>query len=811
MGYARTKGRQMDELTRIFKWRWVVLWCVVTLLPVPAFAEINLGDIRPSVRPAPPPPSPYLSEDDYYLLDAAFEAIRDDRWGRALDLSAQASDNVGRDLVQWLWVQDSNSDAPFTAIVDFMNAHPDWPRQETLLRRAEEAMPRTMAPDQVIAWFAGNEPVTAFGKLRLADAYLAHGNRQFARHWIRRAWVEHDFTTTDEREVLAEYREHLDETAHIARAERLLWEHQYYPATRLRTMVPDDFRLLMDAWLSLMTLDSNASSLVARVPEQYQSHPGLLYERIRWRRRKDRDDETWPMLIAAPTTEEELIRPEQWWVERHIQARNALREGDPQAAYDMVRGHGMSAGGDFAEAEWLAGFIALRFLHQPEAAYTHFQTLAAGVSYPISLARAYYWMGRAADDLNRPDDATAHYRLAAEHPTTYYGQLAMEQLPEPPVLSLPHGPIPSEDRRTALRRTELVHAAEILSAVGSERLQFSWFLHLGEAYEDPADLQIIADLAREIDQWHMAVRVGKLAMFRHIYLTEVAYPLIEYEDFEADIALPEMALVLGLSRQESEFNPRARSSAGARGLMQLMPATARTTARNLDIEYNTDWLTDFPAYNTELGRYHFGELLARFDGSYIMSIAAYNAGPHRVTRWVEEFGDPRTSDVDPIDWVELISFRETRNYVQRVLENTMVYRNRLTGADLEVTMSQDLSRARGQAPVMFASIPTTSPDDMASPTTPSVLFANQWQAVTSGLGAGRRTPEIPRDAATGARVVLSLDRGEAPELTVPTIAPDQTFDEAESRIWTIPEGCTAYVLEASGDREGSCEDETRGF
>lgn len=801
----------MDVLKRIFKWRWGVLWCFVALMPLPAVAEINLGDVRPTLRPAPPPPSPYMSEADFYLLEAAFEEVRDDDWDAALDLAAQLSDEVGRDLVRWLYVQDSNSDAPFTAIVDFMNEHPDWPRQDTLLRHAEEAMPRTMAADQVIAWFAGNEPVTGFGKLRLADAYLARGNRQFARVWIRRAWIEHDFTTSDEREVLAEYREHLDEAAHIARAERLLWEHQYYPATRLRDLVPSDYRLLMDAWLALMTLDASASTLVARVPEQYQSHPGMLYERIRWRRRKNRDEETWPMLIAAPTTGEELVRPESWWTERHIQGRNALREGDPQAAYDMVSGHGMTSGGDFAEAEWLAGFIALRFLDRPEDAYEHFSTLAAGVSYPISLARAYYWMGRAAEDLGRSDDAIAHYRVAAEHPTTFYGQLAMERLPEPPILSLPHGPLPSESRRLTLRSTELVHAAELLSAVASERLQFSWFLHLGEVYSDPADLQVIADLARELDQWHMAVRVGKLAMFQHVYLTEVTYPLIEYEEFEADIPLPEMALVLGLSRQESEFNPRARSSAGALGLMQLMPATARSTARNLDVEYNTSWLTDFPSYNTELGRYHFGELLARFDGSYIMSIAAYNAGPHRVDRWVQEYGDPRSPDVDPIDWIELISFRETRNYVQRVMENTMVYRNRLTGADLEVTMTQDLSRARGQAPVMFASIPERSEGDIAAHNTAEVMFANQWRAITSGLGASNRAPEIPRRPTSGSRVILPIGDPAAQDLNVPTLTADQTLDEAETRTWTIPNGCAAYVLEASGDQEGSCETSSEGF
>ncbi len=749
------------------------------------------------------------------ILDAAFEAVRDEDWAEALNLANQASDPVGRDLVRWLWVQDADSDAPFVAIVRFLNEHPDWPRQSTLLRRAEDALPEDMPADQIIAWFAGNEPVTGDGKLRLAEAYLEQGNEDFATFWVRAAWVNHDFHTNDERRLLARYGDYIDEATHIKRAERLLWAHQYNSARRMRDYVPSDFRRLMDAWLSLMALDSNASSRVAGVPVAYQNHPGLLYERIRWRRRKNRDEQTWPMLAAAPTTAEELREPARWWNERHIQTRNALREGEYQAAYDMVVGHGMSSGGDFAEAEWLAGWIALRFLDRPDDALTHFERLSQGVSYPISRARAFYWMGRAADETGDTAAAQTHYEAAAAYPTTYYGQLAMERLGGSfATLILPEPPAVDDTRRAALRQDELFHAAELLSDLASERLLFSWFLHLGEVYDDPQDLQAIADLAREFGQWHMAVRVGKLAMFQHIYLTETTYPLIDYEEFESDLALPEMALVLGLSRQESEFNPAARSSAGARGLMQLMPSTARTTARHMGLSYDTSWLTETPSYNTRLGRYHLGELLDRFDGSYIMAIAAYNAGARRVDRWVEEYGDPRSGEIDPIDWVELIPFRETRNYVQRVLENTMIYRNRLTGADLTVTMTADLARANGQAPVMLASLPgPVAPDPIQYPIQYPIQDPTpEPEAVLEQDVALLIEPAAPseiEDAAPvteGPRVIVTIDTGELPPRMTPSLLPRQTLREPETQVWTIPENCTAYVLHASGDSEGSCED-----
>ncbi len=798
-----------------FKWRQrvgIVLTLACFLAPglsTPAAASIELGDYRPIQRPPPPPPSPYMSEQDFMTLDAAFEAVRVDNWQDALNLANQLEDTVGRDLIRWLWVQDSNGEAPFAAIIRFLSEHPTWPRQSIILRRAEEALPDEMPSEQVVAWFAGNEPVTGNGKLRLASAYLELGNQAFATHWVREAWVNHDFSSRQERRLLSSYGDYIDDATHIQRAERLLWAHEYSTATRMRSRVPSDFRRLMDAWLSLMARESNASSRVRAVPENYQNHPGLLYERIRWRRRKSRDEETWPMLAAAPTTAEELGEPSRWWTERHIQSRNALRDGFPQEAYDMVAGHGMTSGGDFAEAEWLAGWIALRFLDHPADALGHFETLAAGVSYPISSARAYYWMGRAAEELGQTEDAQAHYSTAATHPTTYYGQLAMERIgPNGAVLNLPEPPLVDPAHRETFRNEELVHAAELLSDVASERLQFAWFLHLGDYYDDPAELQIIADMAREFGEWHMAVRVGKLAMFQHIYLTETTYPLVEYNDLEADLVLPEMGLVLGLSRQESEFNPRARSGAGAYGLMQLMPNTARSIARNMGLLYNRSWLTENPSYNTELGRYHLGELLARYDGSYIMTMAAYNAGPHRVTQWVERYGDPRTGEVDPIDWVEMLPFRETRNYIQRVLENTMVYRNRLTGYDLEVTMTADLARGGGQPPVMLASLPQDEIDgelgddeilprvDGDAPIEPSESSVMPLEDVSNIL-------ETPSE---GNRVVIQVNAADRPTLRGTPSSEHETLLEPEVHIWTAEPNCAAYVPQANGDREGSCED-----
>lgn len=426
-------------------------------------------------------------------------------------------------------------------------------------------------------------------------------------------------------------------------------------------------------------------------------------------RRLGKDLKVRPLLLAAPGDAEGMANPDKWWIERHLQARKAHREGAYQEAYDISAKNGMTAGAKFAEAEFLAGWLALQYLNKPAAALAHFEKLETGVSFPISVARARYWQARAHEAMGDIEGARQDYLGAGEHPYTYYGQLALASpTVDAPALILPDQRPVGDDIKWSFENKDFIRAIRLLDEFDRGRDVRSFFYHYAGFLERKEDFTLLADLATELDYTHYGIRVSKKAMQKNIALVDLSYPIRELPEYGGKGAPPDPAFVFGLTRQESEFNPRAVSSAGARGLMQLMPGTARITARKHGLPYKTEWLLDDPTYNQQLGMAHLSDVIKRFDGSYIMTIAAYNAGAHRVDQWVKSYGDPRTDAVDPIDWVESIPYKETRNYVQRVLENTQVYRNRLSGQAQPLQIVEDLSRSnkkhRLRLPMVRASV-----------------------------------------------------------------------------------------------------------
>lgn len=655
----------------------------------------------PLPRPKPEPPKrEILSEADVHLFREVFEDIRRHRWDDARRKARQGREPLARKLIDWIYYREHGNQASFREISAFLEENPDWPSTGLLQVRAEERMPPGLPPQQVIDWFAERKPRTGWGRRRLGEALIAKGNYKEGRDLIREAWVHGDFTPSDEREFLAVHGDLLRKTdADIRRLDRLLWDHRHSAARRQMKRVGAGWRALADARIKLRAMSRGVDRAVSRVPEQLSNHPGLQYERARWRRRKGRHEETWPILATVHKTAGQLGNPEKWWDERHAQVRRALREGKPQLAYDMVANHGLSDGVSFAEAEWLAGWISLRFLNRPGNALAHFERLEDKVSTPISQARAHYWAGRAAEALGQEEVRKRHYAEAARHVMTFYGQLAAErhygknawlQLPA----EAPRNPADAAD----FEKRELIRVLKILHDVDQDRWVRSLTHHLASSYSSAAELHRLSSLLKELGYPHFAVRAGKSALHRGMLLVNSTYPLERFEPIKSLKYAPEPAIVLGLSRQESEFNSGAVSHAGAHGLMQLVPTTARATARKHGLPFRREWLTERPDYNLTLGQAHFADLLDDFNGSYIMAAAAYNAGSTRVRRWIREFGDPRARNVDPIDWVEMIPFSETRNYVQRVMENTLVYRTLLADRPVQIVLSQDLKRGGGPDP-----------------------------------------------------------------------------------------------------------------
>ncbi len=691
---------------------------LIAMLMAPAFQPASAEPAVPTARPTTaainpsakvPLPGLNLTHADYALVQAALSDAQSGDWVSANRNATRITDTTARTIIKWLELQDKESGSSHTEITNFLATHKDWPRRERMERRAEEALLDEQPRDaDVLVWFELNQPITGEGKIRFGEALIEAGETGRGNTMIRTGWIEHDFSRKREAEIIREYRKVLRKEDHIARLDRLLWDKDATDARQMAALVGAEYAALAEARIRLIKRSAGVDSAVDAVPAFLANNPGLLLERARWRRRNGSPEAAVPLIMRAPASAEEMVRPDEFWSERHLHARRLIKERDYRTAYDLVRHHGMSGGVDFAEGEWLAGWLALRFLNDPTSAYFHFRTLYNNVATPISKARGAYWAGRAAQADGRQEDAGYYYQLAAEFETTFYGQLARQSLlggnNTVSVIAL------ATKAPQNFETSSAVAAMKMLNALGEERLVTAFFYHLSRYFGDAGDLEAMAAWLLKVGRPNLSVRTAKVASRKGIELPDYAYPTAPLPDVPSAGSPVERALVFGISRQESEFNPQAISHAGARGLMQLMPATAKRTADAYGLPFDNSRLLTDPAYNAQIGTTHLGDLLDDFGGSYVLTIAAYNAGGGRVSEWIDTYGDPRTPGIDPIDWVEQIPFSETRNYVQRVLENTQVYRARLAGKAVPVMLIEDLNRAGNTSPVAPAAVPAPTKD-----------------------------------------------------------------------------------------------------
>ena len=652
-------------------------------------------------------------------LRSAFAESDRGNWTAASRHLAQVNDPVARTLVTWSRLISDNSTATFSEIVAFTDANPGWPRMETLNLRAERALlSYPMSNEDIVEWFSVTAPATGEGRIRYGKSLIELGRKDDGAEWIRRAWIENDFSSARQKEILAAYGQYLNTEAQQNRLARLLWERRTSDARTTAALLGQEARALADARIQFISGSSRAQSALSQVPPALRADPGLLYEQVRYERQRGNDHNALPLLLTAPTEPHKLVRPQTWWIERRILARKALSEGLYMQAYQIAAGSGLSEGVDFADAEFMAGWIALQFLNKPDMAYGHFRKLEAGVSTPISKARAEYWSARAASAAGKQDDADRYFTMAAAYPTTFYGQLAKAALASrggDGTLALPAQPARDADMLKRFSDRDLVRAARLLKDMERERELWAVMLHLSNTLESKAELSALSDLALSLGDRKLSLRIAKNALARNIVIANHAYPTNAMPSWTHRGPPVEKALVYGLSRQESEFDANALSPAGARGIMQLMPGTARIVAKQIGLPYSAARLSD-PEYNATLGAAHLGDLVENeFGGSYIMSIAAYNAGASRVRQWVERYSDPRSTAVDPIDWIESLPFSETRNYVQRVMENMEVYRSRLNGSPQTIRINQDLRRHTGSTPI---TTPAPSPQPSNIPLAP---------------------------------------------------------------------------------------------
>lgn len=635
--------------------------------------------------PVVPAGAKALSEQDRLLYRDAFALVRLGDWPAAYGRALQAQDPQLAKVIRFYDLSRTGSGARFAEITEFALANPGWPSQATLRQRAEESL-ATGTDAEVQHWFEKSPPITPFGKFREADMWMSRGETERAAAEIRLTWIAGDFNAYEEKSVLQRYRSYLRPADHAKRLDRLLWDERYDEVRRLLSMVTSDHRALGEARMALANMASKAERLVQRVPASLRSDPGLLFERMRWRLRKEMYDGAIDILDHAP---KDLVRPQAWWSERETLARHALAAGEIPLAYRLAARHDMTTGASFAEGEFLAGWIALRFLRDPATAYGHFVRLYNDVSRPISLARGAYWAGRAAADQGQQQLAATWFSTAAQKLTTYYGQLAAAKIGADGKAAFLEEPRPTPEESAQFESRELVRVVRALGEAEAADFARPFILRLADSAKTPAEFAMTADLAEQVGRADLGVVTAKRASYAGVTLLAEGYPLA---DIPAGGGGVEGPLILAMTRQESAFDPGAISGAGAIGMMQLMPATAKTVAKSLALPFSSHRLMTDVAYNITLGRAYLQEQIDDFSGSYVLAVASYNAGPARVRQWVRELGDPRAKDVDVIDWVESIPFSETRNYVQRVLENLQIYRLRLGDRALAFSLTTDLKR-----------------------------------------------------------------------------------------------------------------------
>lgn len=646
----------------------------------------------PSVKPDLIAASDVISTREAGILRDALNAVEDENWSKVSAAEQQLRDSTARDILLWYRAR-RDWRISFDEIDTALTRLSSWPEIDEIRSQAEVKLEfSALNASQRIDWFNRHGgPSSGAGHLVLAQAYESVGQADKALSEVRKAWHGRTLTNELSNRTLSRYRSKLSQEDHRQRADFLLWTYQATAASRLKPYLTKDWQALTEARIRLIRRSRGVDGAIDAVPASLQDHPGLVFDRAVWRRKSRLTNSVTELLVQIDGNDIPSAGRSRLWDERNLAMRSALKAGDWQVAYQLAAPHGMSAGGDFAEAEWSAGWIALRHRGDATRALKHFQTLKSGVGTPISLSRADYWIGRSYEAMNDMDGARAAYTDAAKHNFTYYGQLAAEKalLIE---IDLPGGYVVTDADRANFNSRTLVRAMRLFAENGWDASFRKFAYHLDDQLIKPQDFDLLAELGQEYHYADIGVRGAKAGLAKGVVAADAAYPLVDYDLIRQPRV--ERSLMLALSRQESEMNPNAISHANARGLMQFIPRTASAEARKQGLPFRTSWLTDDPGYNMTLGGAHLDTLLNQFNGSYIMTTAAYNAGASRPKQWVEDYGDPRAGEIDPVDWVEFIPFSETRNYVQRVLENTQVYRHRLSGDPEPVRLSDDLQRGR---------------------------------------------------------------------------------------------------------------------
>lgn len=660
----------------------------------PSIAEKTIPDKTTANKPADDKSDPVTksaSTDLLTLLKAGLEVASRGDGVKTGIIQSQLKDRAAHQLLEWALLR-SDYRAPLTRLKTFLKDH-KWPGDAPIRFKAEQALLQgNYGPREVIDYFGASKPEHPQGRMALALALIKLGQIADAHHLIHDTWRSMKLTEGNEKEIMKRFPGVVTRADRKFRMDRLLYDENTKEALRIAKELGGDELILAQARIAVITGAKNAPALLDAAPASVKKDPGYMFSKIQWLRRQKREREAIALLLQAPKDAKSVVNGDEWWVERRLLSRVALELGDNKAAYQLAAQHSSESPIESMEAEFHAGWIALRFMKDSQTADRHFQNLQKDAERPISVSRGAYWRARAAEAAGKKEEAKKFYQAAAKLATTFYGQLAHAKLGHSN-FSLRATPKPDAQAKQQFENREDVRALRLLLAIDDAPRARMFITHLAKTMKNSQELGLLAAIADERKEARYAVLIGKEALYRDLPLDTIAFPTHGLPNISTTNNI-ERALAYAIARQESVFDPNVKSPAGATGLFQVLPGTAKDMAKRHGIPWQPKMIND-PSYNMKLGTAYLDKLIRDLSGSYILTFAAYNAGPGRVREWIQRFGDPRDPRVDPVDWVESIPFTETRNYVMRVMENLQVYRARMArDLSAKTHIEQDMQRGR---------------------------------------------------------------------------------------------------------------------
>jgi len=629
--------------------------------------------------------SKIISKKDFALAKSIFDAIDKKKWQTAIKLSKKAKDKTLYNLVNYLYLIRASNSASFYDYISFINNNPNYPRINRLKYLAEHKINiKKSTPRSIIKWFGDKGPLSDFGKIKLGEAYLLEGNIEEGSKLIKEGWIKAKLSKSDLRYLRKKYKKIITVSDNIKRADWHAWEGKHWDVQRMLRYLPKDETALYRARQLLMSRSYGVDNAIKKVPNKFKNDIGLKYDRLKWRRRRGRLEPSLEILEKIPNNPIKQIRPDIFWKERAILSRSLIYKKKYARAYKITSNHSLSEGPEYSEAEWLSGWIAFTFLDDPNLALQHFKNFYNNVGYPISLSRGAYWLGRTYKSIKNEKKSKEWFAEAAKYKNTYYGQLAFIEIDPDGNFSLTEQKKVSEKYKKEFNKNILIKTIRLLNELDKTKYTKDFIKHLASLNIDEGSEILAGELSVEIGRYDFAIQISKNASYEKRFHNDLNYPIIQTPEIVNKKRMPKPELVLAVIRQESEFDQRANSYVGARGLMQLMTYTAKVVAKQANLSYSKSRLKSDPNYNMKLGSYYLAGLLEEYEGSYPFALSAYNAGPKRVKYWKKINKNPQKGEINYIDWIELIKFKETRNYVQRVLENVNVYRYILSGKPIKI-------------------------------------------------------------------------------------------------------------------------------